>query len=622
MKKISIIIPCYNEEKGLGKVIDNVPKTQLRRLGYRTEIIVIDNNSSDRTINVAKDRGVRIVSEEKQGKGHALITGFKSVSSDTDYIVMIDGDNTYKSKEIPRMIEPLENDFCDVIIGSRLEGKLDGFSLSLSHRLANWFFTFFVRRFYLTNTTDTCTGFFAWKKEVVDELVPQIRSSGFAIEAEMITKMAKLGYKIYSVPITYDAREGYSKLSPIIDGIKITWMLCRNLAWKPSLKELSSMENDKNKKMKIAFVSDAIWPYNKGGKEKRLFDFSTRLAEREYEVHIYTMKWWKGSNIKEEEGITLHAICKLYPLYSGNRRSVREGIMFGLACLRLIREDWDVIDVDHMPFFPLFSVKIVCLLKRKKMIATWHEVWGKKYWIEYMGILGNIAYVIERLSVLTPDKIISISKHTTNKLRKDLSFKKEIVTIPIGINLTEIDQIKPSKIKSDIIFAGRLLKHKNVDVLINAIEIINRKIPNVICMIIGEGPEKENLVDQVNKLNLKKNIKFLDFLPRNKDLYALMKSSKMFVLPSTREGFGIVVLEAGACGIPVITVNHSDNAARNLINEKNGFIVKFDVQEISEMIMKILKNNINEKMYQTCHDSAKKYDSNKISIKKEEVYLK
>lgn len=233
MKKISIVIPCYNEEKGIGKVIDDIPLKKLASLGYKTEIIVVDNNSKDKTAVIAESKGANVFSEIKQGKGNALMTGFRNISDDTDYVVMLDGDDTYKPKEIPRMIEPLDSGFCDVIIGSRLEGKLRGKSLSFSHKLANWFFTFFVRRFYLVNTTDTCTGYFAWKKEVVKELIPHIESTGFAIEAEMITKMAKLGHKIYSVPITYDAREGDSKLSPLADGIKITMMLIKNLTWKP-----------------------------------------------------------------------------------------------------------------------------------------------------------------------------------------------------------------------------------------------------------------------------------------------------------------------------------------------------------------------------------------------------
>ena len=233
IKKITILIPCYNEEKGIGKVIDGVPIKKLAYLNYKAEIIVINNNSSDHTVKVAQEKGTKVVSEKRQGKGNALKTGFRNISSDTDYVIMLDGDNTYKSEEILRLIEPLENDFCDIILGSRLEGKQNDCSFSFSHRLANWFFTFFIRRFYLVNTTDTCTGYFAWKKKVVDELAPYIKSNGFAIEVEMITKMAKLGYKIYSVPITYDRREGHSKLSPILDGLKITWMLFKNLTWKP-----------------------------------------------------------------------------------------------------------------------------------------------------------------------------------------------------------------------------------------------------------------------------------------------------------------------------------------------------------------------------------------------------
>lgn len=238
LKKITILIPCYNEEEGIGKVIDGVPNKKLIHLGYKTEIIIINNNSTDNTIKIAcekrynYEKGYEIVSENNKGKGNAIRTGFRNISSDTDYVIMLDGDNTYKAKEIPRFIEPLENDFCDVIVGSRLEGKLNGNSMSFSHRLANWFFTFLTRRLYLVNTTDICTGYFAWKKEVIDKLAPHIKSDGFAIEAEMITKMAKLGFKIFSVPITYDKREGKSKLSPYLDGLKILWMLLKNLTWR------------------------------------------------------------------------------------------------------------------------------------------------------------------------------------------------------------------------------------------------------------------------------------------------------------------------------------------------------------------------------------------------------
>lgn len=256
MKKISVIIPCYNEEKGVGKVIRNIPFKKLKHLGYDTSVIVIDNNSTDKTARIARSLGATVYKEKEQGKGNAIRTAFRKIDSDTDYVVMLDGDNTYKAKEIPRVVEPLRSNFCDVIIGSRLEGKIKGSALSMSHRLANWFFTFFVRRFYLTNTSDTCTGYFAWKKKVIDGLLPNIKSHGFAIETEMITKMAKLGYKMFSVPITYDARAGHSKLSPIMDGLRITWMLIKNLAWKPPAKNPEFALDDERVSFNVETVNE------------------------------------------------------------------------------------------------------------------------------------------------------------------------------------------------------------------------------------------------------------------------------------------------------------------------------------------------------------------------------
>ena len=234
-KKITVIIPCHNEEKAIKQVIKDIPKKKLKHLGYKTEIIVIDNNSSDKTAKIARKLGARIIKEEKRGKGNALRTGFRNISKDTDFVVMLDGDNTYKSNEIPRMIEPLDSNFCDIIIGSRLEGKINSHSMSFSHKFVNWAWTFFVRQFYRANVTDTCTGYFAWKAKTIRKLNGYIKSQGFAIEVEMITKLARLGHKIYSVPITYDPRHGKSKshLAPVRDGLKISWMLIKNLAWKP-----------------------------------------------------------------------------------------------------------------------------------------------------------------------------------------------------------------------------------------------------------------------------------------------------------------------------------------------------------------------------------------------------
>jgi dolichol-phosphate hexosyltransferase len=235
--KLTILIPCYNEERGVGQVIDGVPLQLLKRLRLKTEIIVINNNSSDRTAKVALKRHVRVIDEVKKGKGYAIITGFNAVSLDTDYVVMLDGDNTYKTKEVLRLIEPLMHDFCHVVIGSRLGGKMRKNSLRFRNRVANWGYTFLVRQFYQANITDVLSGYFAWRKEVIDDLKKYLDAEGFEIEMDMITKMKKLGYLMYSVPITYDEREGETKINAFQDGIRVLRTFFKNLNWSPRKKK-------------------------------------------------------------------------------------------------------------------------------------------------------------------------------------------------------------------------------------------------------------------------------------------------------------------------------------------------------------------------------------------------
>jgi|WetSurMetagenome_2_1015567.scaffolds.fasta_scaffold25286_4 glycosyltransferase involved in cell wall biosynthesis len=234
MKRITVLIPCYNEEAGIGPVIDGVPVESLSRFGFEANIVVVDNNSNDKTAEIAKSKKeVLVVEEFSRGKGNALITAFKQVCDGSDYVVIIDGDNTYKPKEIMRLIEPLESGFCDVTVGSRIGGKTVRGSLEFSHRFVNWVFAFIVRQFYKANVTDALTGFWAMKSDVIKVLIPNLNSTDFTIEMEMITKIRKLGFSIYSMPITYDRRLGKSKLNSYSDGLKILYMFVKNLRWSP-----------------------------------------------------------------------------------------------------------------------------------------------------------------------------------------------------------------------------------------------------------------------------------------------------------------------------------------------------------------------------------------------------
>lgn len=367
---------------------------------------------------------------------------------------------------------------------------------------------------------------------------------------------------------------------------------------------------------RYAFVSDSVHPFNKGGKETRLHEITQRLASNpDTEIHIYTMKWWDGPRTIRLDGVWFHAICKLHPLYDGERRSIRQGVLFGLATLRLIAERFDVLDVDHMPFFPLFSARVVCALRRRPLIAAWHEVWGREYWREYMGAPGIFGHAAERLAFHMPHTIISSSEHTTERLLPHVR-RTKVETVSLGVDVERIRRVAPAERRSDVIFAGRLVRNKNVDLLLDAMALIARDRAHVRCLIVGEGPERARLEAQARRIGVTRSVQFTDFVGDQNELFALMKSSGVLALPSQREGFGMVVVEANACDIPVVTLDHKDNAARHLIvSAQNGYLCDSSASSLAAAILRALDAPVSGR------DRGSVEDWSVIARRVEQVYV-
>ncbi len=313
----------------------------------------------------------------------------------------------------------------------------------------------------------------------------------------------------------------------------------------------------------IAMVTDAIYPYHRGGKEVRYHELARRLAQRA-EVHVYTMHWWPGPGERTESGVTFHAISRRHGLYARGRRSIAQALLFAVACFRLLTISFDVLEADHIPYVQVMVLRVVATLKRRPLVVTWHEVWGKSYWQDYLGRAGRAAWMVESLAMRLPDHIIAASPQTAERLRLLGACRGAITEAPNGIDIDAIKATRPIGVACDLIAVGRLMAHKRIDLLIDVVALLHAEGVPVTCRIIGDGPERLSLREHARALGVDHAIDFRHDVAEQEDVYALMKAAQVFVFPSAREGFGIAVLEALACGLPVVTTSAPDNLARHL----------------------------------------------------------
>ncbi|HUT39366.1 MAG TPA: glycosyltransferase family 4 protein, partial [Methanoregula sp.] len=362
---------------------------------------------------------------------------------------------------------------------------------------------------------------------------------------------------------------------------------------------------------------DVIYPFVKGGVEKRVWELAVRLTHRGHEVHLFGMKFWDGEDILIRDGVILHGVCPVQKLYAGGRRSIWQALYFSISLFSpLLKEKSDIIDCQQFPLFSCYSSWFVSRIRKTPLVITWYEVWGD-YWFEYLGYKGLIGKLIERNIASFHCPAISVSLLTANRFRT--VFKKPVNTvIPVGIDISRIQSVPPSTEKSDIIFVGRLIKEKHVYLLVRAFGILSPEQPELRLLVIGEGPEQGAIENIIHELSLEDRISCMGFQDDHDEIIARMKAAKVYVMPSTREGFGITALEALACGLPVVTAEHPANAIRDLITEKNGFICSLSPKDLADTILNALRRHTD--MKNSCIASAALFDWERIASDVEMYY--
>lgn len=224
LMKIDVIIPAYNEESSIGSVIEDIPSSLVR------EVIVCNNNSKDRTAEVAMEHGATVVMALNPGYGSACLKGIEHIEKKDDkpdIVVFLDGDYSDYPEEMEKVIAPIINDDIDLVIGSRALGKLEKGSMQVQQIFGNWLATTLIKAIYKYEFTDLGP-FRALKYHKLKAL--DMRDPDFGWTVEMQVKAAKMGFKTQEVPVSYRKRIGVSKISgtlkgTILAGHKILWTI-------------------------------------------------------------------------------------------------------------------------------------------------------------------------------------------------------------------------------------------------------------------------------------------------------------------------------------------------------------------------------------------------------------
>jgi len=324
-----------------------------------------------------------------------------------------------------------------------------------------------------------------------------------------------------------------------------------------------------DRRLRLAFVYDALVPYLSGGAERRYHELATRLAAR-HDVHYVTWRFWGAEPLVVRDGITLHGVGAPRRFYGEDgKRTIREAMEFALRLLPVLRRlRVDVLDASATPYLPLYAAWLATRATGTPLVATWHEYWGE-HWATYLPdrpVVARLARLAEAGARRLADRRVAVSAFTARRLlgRAEHGPDPEIAVVGNGVDVARIRAATPDVERSDVIYVGRLIDEKRVDLLLRAVATLVPLFPGVRCAIVGDGPERAALGALVVELGIEGNVVFLGRVGDDR-IPSLLRASRILALPSGREGFGIAVVEGQAAGLVPVVARSVLSAATDLV---------------------------------------------------------
>jgi glycosyltransferase involved in cell wall biosynthesis len=326
--------------------------------------------------------------------------------------------------------------------------------------------------------------------------------------------------------------------------------------------------------MRILVVYDCLFPYTIGGGERWYRTLAERLAVDGHDVTYLTLRQWPRGARADVAGVNVRTAGPRMGLYvADGRRRIAPPLVFGAGVLwHMLRHGrrYDVVHTSSFPYFSLLATAVARPLHRYELVVDWLELWSRTYWLEYLGpVGGRVGWAVQKACVRIPQRAFALAQMTAARLRAEgIRGEVEVLT---GIHALP-PAAPPVAAGPAVVFAGRHIPEKRVAALVRAFAVVHERAPELRLEVYGDGPDRDGVVALIASLGLGEVARAPGFVDAA-ELDDAMARALCMVLPSRREGYGLVVVEAAARGVPSVVVADVDNAATELVDEgENGFV--------------------------------------------------
>lgn len=327
--------------------------------------------------------------------------------------------------------------------------------------------------------------------------------------------------------------------------------------------------------LRICLVYDCLFPWTVGGAERWYRAVAEALAADGHDVTYLTRRQWDDADAPRIQGVRVIAVSRAEPLYGpdGNRR-IGQAVRFGGGVLRHLARHGRDYDVVHTASFPYFSLLAAGAARRRggyRLVVDWHEVWTLGYWQEYLGgAKGRIGALVQRVCARIPQQAYCFSQLHARRLRDE--GVRGPVTVLEGEYAGALVPAPPQPAEPLVVFAGRHIAEKRVPALVPALVAARQAIPELRGVIFGDGPERDEVLALIRRHGAEDWLSAPGFV-EGAEIEDAMRRALCMVLPSRREGYGMVVIEASAAATPSVVVADPDNAAvEHVVEGVNGTI--------------------------------------------------